>query len=78
MTKTRPAAQPQSGPTFKERERSHAGDYDETGVDLSLIRWMLKLSPRERLAVMERGARDTQRLLDYGRKHRQATLGRNR
>jgi hypothetical protein len=28
-------------------------DYDENGVDLSLIRWMLSLSPAERLRVAE-------------------------
>jgi len=27
--------------------------YDENGVDLSLIRWMLSLSPAERLAVVQ-------------------------
>ena len=30
-----------------------APDYSEDGVDLSLIRWMLSLSPRERLAFLE-------------------------
>ncbi len=28
-------------------------DYSEDGVDLTLIRWMLSLSPTERLAVLE-------------------------
>lgn len=28
-------------------------DYDESGVDLSLIRWMLSLTPAERLRVSE-------------------------
>jgi len=28
-------------------------DYSEDGVDLTLIRWMLALSPAERLAVLE-------------------------
>ena len=27
--------------------------YDESGVDRSLIRWMLSLSPAERLAVVQ-------------------------
>lgn len=27
--------------------------YDENGVDLSLVRWMLSLSPTERLAVVQ-------------------------
>jgi hypothetical protein len=28
-------------------------DYSEDGVDLSLIRWMLSLTPRERLEFLE-------------------------
>jgi hypothetical protein len=28
-------------------------DYDESGVDLSLIRWMLSLTPAERLRVSQ-------------------------
>ena len=28
-------------------------DYDESGVDLSLIRWMLSLSPAQRLRVAQ-------------------------
>jgi hypothetical protein len=28
-------------------------DYDEHGVDLTLIRWMLSLTPAERLAAVE-------------------------
>ncbi len=49
--------------------------YDDNGVDLSLLRWMVQRTPRQRLEVMERSARDTQRLIEYGRKHRQATAG---
>jgi len=30
-----------------------AGAYDENGVDRSLIRWMLRLSPTERLALLQ-------------------------
>ena len=29
------------------------GDYDESGVDLSLLRWILTLSPLERLQLMD-------------------------
>jgi hypothetical protein len=36
------------------------GEYDENGVDLSLIRWMLSLTPTERLQWMERCARDVE------------------
>ena len=28
-------------------------DYSEDGVDLSLVRWMLSLTPAERLQVLE-------------------------
>lgn len=44
---------------------------DETGVDLTLLRWTLSMTPHERLLVMERAARDTLRLLEYGRQHRE-------
>lgn len=30
-----------------------AGDYSEDGVDLTLIRWMLSLTPAERLEFLE-------------------------
>ncbi len=48
------------------------GEYDESGVDLTLLRWMIGLSPRQRLVIMEQHARDTERLLEYGRRHREA------
>ncbi|MBZ5611177.1 MAG: hypothetical protein LAP38_23185 [Acidobacteriia bacterium] len=31
-------------------------EYSEDGVDLSLIRWMLSLTPAERLEVLEQSA----------------------
>ena len=33
---------------------SPATDYSEDGVDLTLIRWMLSLTPAERLQVLQR------------------------
>ena len=51
------------------------GDYDDSGVDLSLLRYMLGLSPLERLTRMEEHARDTLVLYEYGRQHRQAKAG---
>jgi hypothetical protein len=33
-------------------------DYSEDGVDLSLIRWMLSLTPAERLAFVEERVND--------------------
>jgi hypothetical protein len=44
------------------------GEQDESGVDLSLLRYTLSLSPLERLRLMERHARDTQLLIEYGRR----------
>lgn len=55
-----------------------AGERDENGVDLSLLRYLQGLSPWERLILMERHARDTRLLYEYGRKHREATTGQNR
>ncbi|HKI34200.1 MAG TPA: hypothetical protein VKA46_20275 [Gemmataceae bacterium] len=48
------------------------GEQDENGVDLSLLRYTLSLSPLERLRHMERHARDTQLLIEYGRRAREA------
>jgi hypothetical protein len=48
------------------------GEQDENGVDLSLLRYTLSLSPLERLRLMERHARDTQALVEYGRRARKA------
>ena len=33
-------------------------DYSEDGVDLTLIRWMLSLTPEERLAFLEERIQD--------------------
>jgi hypothetical protein len=60
------------------RVRANYGDYDENGVDLSLLRYMLQLSPLERVTIMERHARDTLALLDYGRRHRETKAGHDR
>jgi hypothetical protein len=54
------------------------GEYNEAGVDLSLLRYMLSLSPLERLVRMEQHARDTLTLYEYGRKHRAAKTAENR
>jgi hypothetical protein len=51
---------------------TYGGEYDENGVDVSLIRYVLGLSPVERLSVMERHAQDTLTLMEYGRRHREA------
>jgi hypothetical protein len=52
--------------------------YDDTGVDISLLRWILAHPPVERLLMMERHARDVMQLMDYGRQHREAEAAANR
>ncbi|MBI3463897.1 MAG: hypothetical protein HY000_12695 [Planctomycetes bacterium] len=69
-----------------DRPRQEAGsarsqdfpEHDSSGVDLSLLRWMLRLTPLERLEAMERRARDYQKLLEYGRQHRETPARQNR
>jgi hypothetical protein len=39
---------------MKDNELPPQPDYSEDGVDLSLIRWMLSLTPAERLEVLQR------------------------
>lgn len=36
--------------------------YDETGVDLTLVRWMLSLTPAERLQVAQESAESLLRM----------------
>jgi hypothetical protein len=35
-------------------DQTQLTDYSEDGVDLTLIRWMLSLTPAERLEVLQR------------------------
>lgn len=53
-------------------------EQDDRGVDLSLLRYMLGLSPLERLVLMEKHARDTEALHELGRKHRETKASPNR
>ena len=46
------------------------GAYDEYGVDLTLIRWMLALTPLERLQQCQRAAQSLQELLEHTRANR--------
>jgi hypothetical protein len=39
-----------------------APDYSASGVDLSLIRWMLTLTPAERLQLLEDRINDIERI----------------
>jgi hypothetical protein len=40
--------------------------YSEDGVDLTLIRWMLSLTPSERLQVLQQNVQSLARLCDDG------------
>lgn len=40
-------------PKGEEQQGAPLPDYSEEGVDLSLIRWTLSLTPAERLAFLE-------------------------
>lgn len=46
------------------------GEQDENGVDLSLIRSILQLTPTERIRRSDQARRDALRLREYGRLHR--------
>jgi len=39
-------------------------DYSEDGVDLTLIRWMLSLTPTDRLEVLQSAVRSLMRVKD--------------
>ena len=54
------------------------GEQDENGIDLSLIRENLKLTPLERMIKAEAAEHDTRLLLDYGRRHREKQVRQNR
>ena len=53
------------------RNAAYYGEQDESGVDLSLIRENLRLTPTERVRRADRARRDALRLLEYGRRNRE-------
>ena len=53
------------------------GEQDANGVDLSLIRENLKLTPRERLLRGDRARESALRLLEYGRRQREKNAPRS-
>ncbi len=53
------------------RSRTWYGEQDENGVDLSLIRENLKLTPEERLRNGDAHAASTRRLMEHARTGRQ-------
>jgi hypothetical protein len=50
------------------------GEQSPEGVDLSLIRENLKLTPLERIRKADRMRRQALKLLEYGRRHREDTV----
>lgn len=50
------------------------GEQDENGVDLSLIRENLKLTPLERIRKAEAARIETLRLMEYGRRSRENSV----
>ena len=55
------------GRSAKELEKTPPSDmrpdYSEDGVDLTLIRWMLSLTPAERLDVLQQHVRSIERVV---------------
>jgi hypothetical protein len=47
-----------------EQDGALAAEYSEDGVDLTLIRWMLSLTPAERLQVLQQSVQSLLRLRD--------------
>ena len=40
-------------------------EYDERGVDVSLVRWMLSLTPAERLQVLQEHVDEIQQIREF-------------
>lgn len=53
------------------------GEQDENGIDLSLIRENLRLSPLERIRRGDHARQSALILLEYGRRHREHVAARN-
>jgi len=53
------------------------GEQDENGVDLTLIRYMLSLTPTQRLRMNDEYARGTLRLMEIGRQNREKQARNN-
>jgi hypothetical protein len=54
------------------------GEQDENGTDLSLIRYMLQLTPAERLIRIDEARRGALQLMEYGRRHREESAAASR
>jgi hypothetical protein len=55
----------------KQGDPNWYGEQDENGVDLSLIRRLLTLTPTERVRLGEEARASTLRLMEIGRRHRE-------
>lgn len=67
------------GPTHKSPQATAAdyGEQVENGIDLSLIRENLRLTPLERIRKGDAARRQALLLLEMGRRHRENTLRRS-
>ncbi len=54
------------------------GEQDENGIDLSLIRENLRLTPLERVRKHDVLRRQILKLLEYGRQHRENAVRKDR
>lgn len=59
-------------------DRDWYGEQNAAGVDLSLIRERLRLSPIERLRRMEQHAQEVLRLMEHGKRARGHAAGADR
>ena len=59
-------ANPDEPQRSKRHDSSAPATYSEDGVDLTLIRWMLSLTPAERLDVLQEHLRSILRLRGEG------------
>jgi len=48
--------------SFRVSDESPEAEYGDDGVDLTLIRWMLSLTPAERLQVLQQNVRSIEKL----------------
>ena len=66
------------GDRGQDHSHHYYGEQDENGIDLSLIRENLELTPLERIRRGDLARRQTLRLLEYGRRHREDTIREHR
>lgn len=52
----------------RETEEARMPEYDDRGVDVSLIRWMLSLTPAQRLQVLQSAADSLQELRELSKR----------